>query len=81
MIGLDEPANLTHYGEDPNGPLPTNDSGNNVIVSPIQIPGVEELYQYMQTYLNLNTDVDDLGLHQYIHLVEYVTERVNSMID
>jgi len=39
----DDPEDLTFYGEDPGGPLPLEESNNNIEVYPAQLSNVNTL--------------------------------------
>ena len=63
------------YGEDPSGPLPFEESNNNVVVSPVEFPFITEIEESLLREFRMDGEPASLGVDVYLETLKYVEQQ------
>ena len=76
----DDPEDLTFYGEDPEGPLPLEESNNNVEVFPAQLSNVntDELTADLTNAVDSLQESSCFGIDIYAQALEIVVQKLEQ---
>ena len=75
-----DPEDLTFYGEDPEGPLPLEESNNNVEVFPAQLSNVntDELIADLTNAIDSLQESSCFGIDIYVQALEIVVQKLEQ---
>ena len=75
-----EPEDMTFYGEDPEAPIPTEESNNNVEVFPAQLPSnnTDELVAYSTTAVDPSQESSSFGVDINAKALEIVVHKLEQ---
>ena len=78
---LDEdPADLAVYGIDPAAPSPFEDSKNNVVVPPVNLPGDNQLLQsYVKHRINPLMPSTEMGIDIYERICHIINDNIGRL--
>ena len=87
-LGIDEvedsdyqPENIVFYGEEIGGPVAFEDSQNEVVVSPLNIPFQDEIQNYVYQNVDPNTVSQENGIDIYISTLQHVVQKLTMLGD
>lgn len=77
----DDPNNYTFYGEDVNGPSPFQDSNNNVVVSPVELPNSNSrtLCNYLPNSIDRLRESSSFGIDIYADALEIAVQWLEHL--
>ncbi|CAH3187569.1 unnamed protein product, partial [Porites lobata] len=75
-----EPEDMTFYGEDPEAPIPTEESNNNVEVLPAQLPSnnTDELVACLTTAIDPLQESSSFGVDIYAKALEIIVHKLEQ---
>ena len=74
------PEDMTFYGEDPEAPIPTEESDNNVEVFPAQLPSnnTDELVAYLSAAVDPLQESSSFGVDIYAKALEIIVQKLEQ---